>query len=54
MSKENEYRVGIDERSLTNEEYERLKDGGALYRRVTAPQRQPGAENRRIASRVAG
>ena len=53
MSKENEYRVGIDERSLTNEEYERLKNGGSLYRRVTAPQRPIDADQRNLVFRVA-
>ncbi len=54
MSKENEYRTGIDEKPLTNEEYERLKAGDTLYRRITAPQRQPDAGRRRDVSRVAG
>ena len=39
MSKVNEYRTGIDDRPLTEEEYERLKAGGSLYRRIKAPVR---------------
>ena len=37
MSKENDYRTGIDDRPLTKEEYEKLKAGGSLYRRIKAP-----------------
>ena len=44
MSEANEYRTGIDDRPLTKEEYERLKAGGSLYRRIKAPVRPP-AEN---------
>ena len=39
MLRENKYRVGIDETPLTPEEYERLKNGGSLYDRVTAEKR---------------
>ena len=39
MSEENKYRTGIDESPLTQEEYEYMKNGGFLYRRVTAPKR---------------
>lgn len=37
MSKENNYRVGIDENPLTADEYERLKKGQSLYRHILAP-----------------
>lgn len=37
MSMENNYRVGIDENPLTDDEYERLKKGQSLYRHIVAP-----------------
>lgn len=41
MSKENKYRVGFDDKPLTKEEYERVRAGGSLYRRIKAPTREP-------------
>lgn len=39
MSEGNKYRTGPDDRPLTPEEFQRVREGGALYARVTAEPR---------------
>lgn len=53
MSKETDYRTGIDERPLTESEYKRLKSGGELHRRVRAPKRRQEDDYRKNSSRLA-
>ena len=39
MSKENEHRIGIDDRQLSKDEFDRLRIGGELYEHINAPLR---------------
>lgn len=52
MLRGNKYRRGIDDRLMTQAEFKRVKAGGSLYERITAPERpknEPQREKRRIA-----
>lgn len=50
MSKENKYRSGIDDRPLTQDEIERMREGGSLYKRTVAPKRPASRKKKIIAA----
>ena len=52
MLRENKYRRGIDDRLMTQAEFDHMKAGGSLYERVTAserPKNESPLEKKRIA-----